>query len=179
MLAAQAACMSKWGLMPNIRMLVPDEWRILHNVRLCALRESPENFLSTYEREEEFDEIRWREEFRRGDWYVGMADGQPLDEPVSLVGITREPDTPAHQCFLEYLWVTPEFRRHRIASDMINFVLDRLKKSEIQTVFLWILDGNEGAKQLYKRLGFVSCNHRQPLEALPGRTEELMKLDLG
>jgi len=170
--------MSKWGLMPDIRMLAPDEWHFLHKVRVSALRESPRSFLSTYEREEKFDETSWRAEFSRGDWYVGIADGQPPDDPVSLVGITREPGTPAHQCFLEYLWVAPEFRGRGVAFDMINRVLDRLKRSGIRTVFLWVLDGNESAKRLYKRLGFVSCNHRQPLEAQPGRSEELMKMDL-
>jgi ribosomal protein S18 acetylase RimI-like enzyme len=169
--------MSKRGLMLDIRMLTPDEWPTLQNVRLSALRESPQNFLSTYEAA--LGETSWRAEFSRGDWYVGVADGQPPDEPISLVGFTREPDTPFDQCFLEYLWVMPEFRHCGIAFDMINFVLDRLKKSGIRTVFLWTLDGNESAMRLYKRLGFVSCNHRQPLEALPGRSEELMKLDLG
>lgn len=171
--------MSKWGLMPNIRMLVPDEWHILRDVRVSALHESPQNFLSTYEREEKFDEASWRAEFSRGDWYVGIADGQPPDEPVSLVGITREPAMPAHQRFLEYLWVMPGFRGRSIAFDMINLVLDRLKSSGIRTVFLWVLDGNKNAKRLYKRLGFVSCNYRQPLKAQPGRSEELMKMDLG
>jgi len=170
---------SNWDLVPDIKMLAPDEWRMLHNVRLAALRESPQNFLSTYEREEKLDEASWRAEFSRGDWYVGIADGQPPDDPISLVGITREPDTPAHQCFLEYPWVVPEFRGCGVAFDMINRVLDRLKRSGIRTVFLWVLDGNESARRLYKRLGFISCNHRQPLKARPGRSEELMKLDLG
>jgi RimJ/RimL family protein N-acetyltransferase len=171
--------MQKWDVMPDIRMLAPDEWRILRNVRLSALSESPQNFLTTYEREETFDEASWRAEFSRGDWYVGIAGGQSPHEAVSLVGITREPDTPTHQRFLEYPWVMPEFRCRGIAFDMIKLVLDRLKGSGIRTVFLWVLDGNESAMRLYKRLGFVSCNHRQLLEALPGRSEELMKLDLG
>jgi RimJ/RimL family protein N-acetyltransferase len=169
---------SKWGLMLNIRMLAPDEWHILRDVRVSALHESPQNFLSTYEREEKFDEASWRAEFSRGDWYVGIADGRPPDEPVSLVGITREPNAPANECFLEYLWVVPEFRGHGVAFDMINSILDRLKSSGIRTVFLWVLDGNKKAGRLYKRLGFISCNRREPLEARPGSSEELMKLDL-
>jgi hypothetical protein len=62
---------------------------------------------------------------------------------------------------------------------MTNLVLDRLKRSGIRTVFLWILDGNESAMRLFRRLGFISCNHHQPLEERPGRSEELMKLNLG
>ena len=62
---------------------------------------------------------------------------------------------------------------------MINEVLDRLKRSGVRTVFLWVLDGNGSAMRLYKRLGFVSCNRRQPLEGFPGRSEELMQRHLG
>jgi ribosomal protein S18 acetylase RimI-like enzyme len=98
---------------------------------------------------------------------------------VSLVGVTREHNTPAHQRFLEYIWVDPGFRRRGIAASMIRQVLDRLKQLGVRTVFLWVLDGNDSATRLYKRLGFASCNTRQPLEARPGRSEELMQLDLG
>jgi ribosomal protein S18 acetylase RimI-like enzyme len=160
-------------------MLAPDEWHILHEIRLSALRESPRAFLSRHQDEEAYDEASWRAEFVRGDWYVGIAEGQPADDPISLVGITHESRAPVHDRFLEYLWVAPEFRGRGVAFDMINRVLDRLKRSGVRTVFLWVLDGNDGAKRLYKRLGFISCNHRQPLKAQPGRSEELMKLDLG
>ena len=96
-----------------------------------------------------------------------------------MAGITREPGTPTDQCFLEYVWVAPGFRRHGNAFSMINEVLDHLKLSRVRTVFLWVLDGNDGAMRLYEQLGFVSCNHRQPLEAFPGRSEELMQRHLG
>jgi RimJ/RimL family protein N-acetyltransferase len=179
LLAARAAHMPKWDLMPDIRMLAPDDWRILHNIRLSALRESPQTFLSRYEDEQAYVEVDWRAEFIRGDWYVGIAEDHAADEPISLVGITRESRTPAHHRFLEYLWVTPEFRGRGVAFNMISLVLDRLTRSGVRTVFLWVLDGNESATRLYKRLGFISCNHRQPLKAQPGRSEELMKMDLG
>jgi ribosomal protein S18 acetylase RimI-like enzyme len=164
--------------MSDIKMIVPDDWPQLQKIRLSALRESPHAFLSTYERESKYDEERWRAEFARGDWYVATAGGPLADEPVSLVGITRERSNPPGRWFLEYLWVAPEFRCRGIAFSMINLVLDRLKRSGVRTVFLWVLDGNDSARRLYKRLGFVSCNYRQPLEEHPGRSEELMRLDL-
>jgi ribosomal protein S18 acetylase RimI-like enzyme len=131
-----------------------------------------------YRNEKTYDEGRWRAEFTRGDWYVGI-EGEQASQMVSLVGVTREPGTPTHERFLEYLWVDPGFRRRGIASGMIRQVLDRLKQLGVRTVFLWVLDGNDGATRLYKRLGFASCNNRQALEARPGRSEELMQLDLG
>lgn len=165
--------------MPDINLLTPDDWRKLREIRLSALSESPHAFLSTYEKESEYDQSKWRTEFARGDWYVGMVRVGSVDKPVSIAGITREPDTPAHQCFLQYVWVAPEFRRQRVAFNMIQEVLDRLKLSGVQTVFLGVLDGNSSAMGLYMRLGFVSCNSRQPLKGFPGRSEEIMQLNLG
>ena len=164
--------------MPHISLLKPDDWPTLRMLRLSALRESPHAFLSTYEEESKYDDSKWRTEFARGDWYVGMVRVESADKPVSIAGITRESGTPAHQCFLQYVWVAPEFRRQGIAFSMINEVLDRLKLSGVRTVSLGVLDGNRSAMRLYLRLGFVRSNHRQPLEEYPGRSEELMQLDL-
>jgi ribosomal protein S18 acetylase RimI-like enzyme len=165
--------------MPDISLLTPDDWRALRKIRLSALSESPHAFLSTYEKESEYDEFKWRAEFARGDWYVGMVRAGSVEKPVSIAGITRESGTPAHQCFLQYVWVAPEFRHQGVAFNMIKEVLDRLKLSGVRTVFLGVLDGNSSAISLYMRLGFVSSNNRQPLKGFPGRSEELMQLDLG
>jgi ribosomal protein S18 acetylase RimI-like enzyme len=160
---------------PDIKPLAPDDWRTLRKIRLSALADSPHAFISTYAQEQAYSEQEWRAEFNRGDWYAGIAGG----EPVSLAGVTREPGKPLSQCFLEYIWVSPDFRCQGVAFRMLSQVLERLRESGIRTVFLWVLDGNDGATRLYKRLGFVSCNYSQPLEAYPGRCEELMQLDFG
>jgi ribosomal protein S18 acetylase RimI-like enzyme len=160
--------------MPDMRVLEPDDWPTLRDIRLAALRESPLAFLSTHDQEKAFGPERWLSEFTRGNWHVGTIDGRP----VSLVGITREPETKAHECYLEYVWVAPEVRRRGVAFRMLTDLLDHLRASGISTVFLWVLDGNGGATRLYKRIGFVSSNLRQPLEARPGRSEELMHVTL-
>lgn len=160
--------------MLDIITLTRDQWAELRDIRLTALRDSPSAFLATYDREKEYGEERWRAEFIRGDWHIGLVDG----EPVSLLGTTREPDTPAHQCYLEYLWISPGYRRSRIASWMLGTVLTRLRATGLRTAFLWVLDGNEAATQLYKRLGFVSSDLRQPLPGREDRSEERMQLDL-
>ena len=160
--------------MPDVSVLDSDEWDTLRKVRLTALRESPDAFLSTYEREKYYGEDEWRAEFKRGDWNVGRLRGQL----VSLLGVTREPETPMHECYLEYIWVADRFRRSGVASRMLATVIDRLRGSGVRTVFLWILDGNDPAKRLYEQTGFVSTRRRQPLAARPGCSEELLRLDL-
>lgn len=162
-------------LMPDMKLLAPDQWFMLRDIRLRALRESPRAFLSTYEREKSHSEDQWRAEFNRGDWNIRFLG----DRPVGLLGTTREPDAPAHECYLEYLWVSPGCRRSGIAFSMVTVILGRLQTSGVRTAFLWVLDGNDAATRLYKRAGFVSTNYRQPLPADPERSEERMRLDLG
>jgi ribosomal protein S18 acetylase RimI-like enzyme len=155
-------------------LLTSDDWPRLRHIRLTALLESPRTFLATHEQEDGYGEDRWRAEFARGDWTIGLLDGRP----VSLIGTTREPHTPPGQCYIEYLWVAPECRRTGLASSMLTSVLDRLRAAGVRTAFLWVLDGNDPATRLYKQLGFVSTNRRQPLPADPTRSEELLRLDL-
>src|ERR1700722_6174603 len=90
-----------WVYMLDVKVLTPNDWRVLREIRLTALSESPEMFLSIYEQEAGYDESKWQSEFTRGDWYVGMAAPESPDKPVSVLGITREPDSPDHHCFLE------------------------------------------------------------------------------
>jgi len=164
--------MGKFGFVPDIKLLVPDEWLRLRDIRLSALRESPDAFLSTYEQEQDYSERQWRAEFARGDWNVGLIEGRP----VSLLGVTRESSTPEQECYLEYLWVSPECRRSGVARTMLTAIIERLRTSGMTTVFLWVLDGNEPAKRLYEHCGFTSTGLTQRPRRSPLRSEELMRL---
>ena len=55
--------MSESRFMPDIELLVPDDWRLLRRIRLTALKESPESFLAQYAEELTFSQDRWRSEF--------------------------------------------------------------------------------------------------------------------
>jgi ribosomal protein S18 acetylase RimI-like enzyme len=160
--------------MPDIELLTADQWPILRRIRLMALSQAPDSFIAKYEDEKEFDEVRWRAEFDRGQWSIGSH----LGSSVSLLGCTREERTPWYECFLEYLWVSPEWRNCGLGYSMLAHAIERLRQEGVRTAFLWVLDGNEPAVRLYRRFGFVSANYREPLECRPGRAEELMRLDL-
>jgi ribosomal protein S18 acetylase RimI-like enzyme len=166
--------MSRSGPMSDVRPLGPDEWSTLRDIRLAALRDSPNLFLSTYEKEKRYDEARWRAEFSRGCWNVCFLE----DGPMGLLGATRDPDSPVDTRYLEYLWVAPRSRRHGVARHMLKIVLDRLRVAGVRTALLWVLDGNDVAIHVYERAGFIRTNHSQPLKERPGRTEERLRMDL-
>jgi RimJ/RimL family protein N-acetyltransferase len=160
--------------MPDMEWLTPREWRTLRDLRLSALRDSPDLFLSSYAKEASFRGWQWRAEFDRGAWHVRTINGAA----VGLLGVTHEPDTSPLVRYIEYLWVAPPYRRTGIASGMLATALDYLRATGVRTALLWILDGNEAAMRLYERVGFVRTSLSQPLASRPGRWEEQMMFSL-
>ena len=159
--------------MVDFRYLKRKEWATLREVRLRALGESPEMFLATLSQESTYGRRKWRAEFKRGWWIVGLTS----DGPVSLVGVTYASDE--YRYYIEYMWVAPANRGSGIATNMLDFAFARLRRSGIHEIYLWILDGNEPASLLYKKKGFASNDVVHKLnEKKPGRTEEQLKLDL-
>jgi ribosomal protein S18 acetylase RimI-like enzyme len=168
------------GMLPGLQLrhLGRDEWQVLRDVRLNALRESPQSFLAEYEQEEKYGQERWQIEFDRGDWILGELG----DRYVCLTGVTRESGAPVHERYLEYVWVAPDFRRRGTALNMLSDIVGELEESGVRTVSLWTLwtpDGNDPARLLYERLHFITTNGRQKLESDPrGRWWERLRLDL-
>jgi ribosomal protein S18 acetylase RimI-like enzyme len=157
-----------------IEILASANWAELRDMRLKALRESPRAFLSTHEKELSWDPDKWLAEFDRGEWSVGFMAGQA----VCLLGATRTPGMPGHECYLEYVWVAPEQRGRGVADGLLTITFDRLRAAGVRTAFLYVLDDNSAARSLYKRMGFISANEPEPLAEYPGRSEQLLKRGL-
>jgi RimJ/RimL family protein N-acetyltransferase len=158
------------GVAPHI--MNEEEWTMLRKMRLAALHESPRAFLSSHSEEFGYEEQKWRAEFVRGEWTIEIRD----DKPVAFIGVTREQGTPPGECYLEYMWVCPPFRRCGVATDLIKAVLRRLLNQGFATIWLWVLDGNEPARRLYEKCGFTSTGLTQRPRRSPSRSEELMRL---
>ena len=158
----------------TVKKLTENEWPRLKDIRLAALQDDPSSFLSNHEREEAYDEQQWREEFSRGEWNIMLADAKE----IGLLGVTREKTMPIEECYLEYLWIARDFRRAGLGSTLLTVVLEDLRGAGIETVWLYILDGNHGALRFYQRFGFESTNERQLLPDHPAGSEERMKLRL-
>jgi ribosomal protein S18 acetylase RimI-like enzyme len=152
-------------------VLDADQWCTLRDARLTALKESPQSFLSKYEIEIAFGEERWREEFCRGEWIIVGEEGKP---PEALIGAVRSYDIPSTDRYLEYVWVSPKSRRSKLATNLINAVLRRLEAAGTDVVWLWILDGNEPARELYNKCGFTTTGERHRPKANRSLWEERM-----
>ena len=153
----------------SIRFLSRSEWHLLRDVRLGALRESPTAYLSSYETEARFEDGTWHQEVGHGIWLVFVSES---DAVLAVLGATTGPDIAASDRYLSYLWVAPDARRTGIATRLISEMLRHLRTTGVARAWLWVLDGNDAACSLYRKLGFVSTGLRQPLHKDPTRYEE-------
>lgn len=146
--------------MKTIR-LTGDDWRTLRDVRLAALADAPYAYGSTLEREQTFDEAEWRRKFEQGLFAVADVDGKA----VGLVGIyLPASDEP----MLIALWVDPAHRGRGASDALVTEVLRWAAEKNWSQVVLRVADGNDAARKLFSRHGFVPTGRRQPLESNPG-----------
>ena len=152
-----------------IRRVDEDDWQTVRDVRMRALRESPDAFGSTLTREERFAESHWRMRLRTSATWVALDDAQV---PRGLVSLVQEPGSPEDDRHVVSLWVAPEVRRRGVGWSLLDAVVRAAAAQEATTVSLWVADDNPSAVDLYVRAGFTRTGERQVLPRNPDRTEE-------
>lgn len=152
-----------------IRRVDEDDWQTVRDVRLRALRESPDAFGAALPREERFAESHWRMRVRTSATWVALDDD---GAPRGLVSLVQEPGSPEDDRHVVALWVAPEVRRQGIGWSLLDAVVRAGAADGATTVSLWVADDNASAIDLYVRAGFTRTGERQVLPRDPDRTEE-------
>jgi ribosomal protein S18 acetylase RimI-like enzyme len=133
-----------------VRALSPQDWKVCRDLRLAALRDSPDAFYSTYEENRDRDEAAWRAWPSRGvacgAWLGGV--------PVGMVGIATDPDADG-EADLFAMWVAPAARGSGVADALIRAALEWAAAAGARGVNLEVAPGNARAERVYARHGFV------------------------
>lgn len=162
----------KHGGMVNVREVKADEWELLRDVRLAALREAPYAFGSTYVREASFTEEQWRARLaaRSVNFFAfaeELADGEPVGLAAVFVG-----DGMAD---LVSMFVRPVARGRGAGEALVDAAADWARARGHDTLYLWVTEVNSAARKLYERCGFTPTGERQPLPSDPARPEIRMR----
>lgn len=153
-----------------IRRLTPADWRVWRAARLASLADAPYAFGSTLAREEAFAEADWR---RRLVPDAGMCAVAVLgDRTVGTIGAFTPPD--ADTPLLVGMWVHPDARGHGAGDALVGEVLTWARERGDQRVELRVADGNDAARRLFLRNGFVATGRREPLESAPTHGTEYL-----
>ncbi len=157
--------------MIEVRAVREDEWRDLRETRLAALKDTPQAFWSTYERDEALPEEAWRERAAAGSTFLAR-DG--TGRPVGMATGIAHPAHPATSRELVGMWVAPVARGHGVAAQLIEAVVDWARADGASELGLWFVDGNETARRVYERAGFALTGDHQDFPGDDPRTESRM-----
>ncbi len=150
-----------------VRAAAMEEWQVLRDVRLEALRDAPDAFLSTYAEQAELEEADWRRIISRGGTFLAYFPEGNTTKPAGLVrGDLEEPGTVQ----LMSMWVRPQARGCRVGEALVAAVIDWAVARNATSVHLWLIETNRNARMLYERCGFSPTGERQ---LLPSKTDRI------
>jgi RimJ/RimL family protein N-acetyltransferase len=160
----------------HIRQLTPSEAAAYREIRLEALRCSPEAFGSTFEAESARPLERFTERLT-----ASLVFGAFLD--AELVGIAgfmrREGAKDAHKGMLWGMYVRSGSRKAAVGRRLAEAVID-FARQRVELLQLTVVSDNEPARRLYASLGFVEYGIERNALKQDGRyyDEVLMAKDL-
>ena len=152
-----------------VRRLQPDDWQVFRDIRLAALADSPSAFASTLAREQAFTEADWRWRLLNGCSVV--ATNGASGEPLGLAGGYLHEGVPE----LIAMWVHPAQRGTGAADAMVEAVAAWAREQDADRLRLWVVEGNDRAERVYRRLGFAHTGAAQPVPGNPSLTEVQME----
>ncbi|MEV5961843.1 GNAT family N-acetyltransferase [Kribbella sp. NPDC051952] len=149
----------------ELATLGTDEWQVLRELLLRALKDSPAAYISDYESEAARTETGWRERFVNVQWVVARLG----DRTIGLAAARRVEDRAPDERHIESVWVDPRHRRTGVLRAMLRHLMEM--EPSVRTWLVWVLDDNLLGRRVYERLGFRSTLESQPLEDGTGRRE--------
>ena len=142
----------------DIRLLAPADWRILRDIRLRALIDSPRAFTSHHHLERKWTEHQWRQRCRVATWAVALESGTA----IGIAGLVNDhPEEPQH---VESIWVAPTHRRRGVSRSLLNPMVETARRAGLVELLLWVLEDNLLARRVYAHLGFQWTGERKPVD---------------
>jgi len=153
--------------MVEVREVGPDDWLIMRDVRLAALRDAPYAFASTYAREAQLTEDEWRRRASGRNSFLAYLPELGAVPAGIAAGIEDGPGA----FELVSMWVRPQARGRTAGSALITAVVDWARARGACALHLWVTENNKPARRLYERCGFTPTGERQPLPSDPRLAE--------
>jgi GNAT superfamily N-acetyltransferase len=164
----------------TVRALGEDDWATYRQMRLAALQESPDAFVSTYEEESAYEEDFWRLRMRRSIRLLAERDDRPVG--VASLGDAISVDDDVVQKALSSvaelfaMWVEPESRGTGVAWRLVDAAAAQARQDNRSHLMLWVVVDNGRAVAFYSSAGFRPSDSRRPVRTDESLTEMAMVL---
>ena len=135
----------------QIRRLTPADAILYRQIRLAGLKNNPEAFGSTFDRESAQPLSWFRERLGSSQVFGAFRD----TELLGIAGLAiHNGEKEAHKGLLWGMYVRPDARNVGIGRRLVEAVIETARQ-RVELIQLSVVVGNEPARQLYARLGFV------------------------
>jgi RimJ/RimL family protein N-acetyltransferase len=135
----------------EVRRLLPMDAALYRDIRLEALKLSPEAFGSSFEAEHA-EALTWFADRLESSAVFGAFDGADL---VGTAGFfIRQGRKESHKGALWGMYVQPGARKAGVGKQLAKAVIDHLRQ-HVELIQLTVVSGNEPARRLYDSLGFI------------------------
>ena len=150
----------------KIRQLTPGDAALYRSIRLEGLKESPEAFGSTFDAEFTKPLAWFFDRLSSSVVFGAIRDAKLLDAKIldakilgaKILGVAgfavRDGEKEAHKGLLWGMYVRPDARGAGVARRLVEAVI-AYARPHVELIQLSVVVGNEQARRLYARLGFV------------------------
>lgn len=166
--------------MISVRPIKPNEWREYRDVRLRALRDSPDAFGSTYAAEEKSTDDMWIARI-----HAATSSGRDCalfathHEIVCGLVWCKLSATDSGTADIYQMWVDPATRGSGAGQALLDAAVAWARKRYARRVRLGVTDGDSAAMRLYKRYGFRKIGDLEPLREGSRLQARTLELELG
>jgi len=134
-----------------IKKLDKNDWREWREIRLEALKKSPDSFISSHAEESKNPDEIWIEQLKSFTKFGYFID----DKIIGCCGLSIEKATKiSHTATLFGMYIKDEARGNGAGFALVNFVKNYAKKNHIKHLYLGCNAENYRAVKLYKKCGF-------------------------
>lgn len=141
--------------MDNIEIikLDPSRWREYKELRLEALKDSPQAFLVTYNDELAQPDEKWQNRIKEEGIKLFAKDNTKL---IGMVGAyTERFGSIRHVAKIWGTYVNPDYRSKGVGQRLMEEVISEIKKMpQVSKINIEVVETQIGAWGLYKKLGF-------------------------
>lgn len=139
-----------------IRILNEADAQKYQEIRLSALKNNPESFGSTYEREREFSRELVAERIKPAKDQFVLGAFNDENSMLGTVTFVREKGLKfCHKGDVFGMYVKAEHRRMGLGRSLMQTLIKEAKKCEgLEQIRLTVVSSNESAKKLYQSIGF-------------------------
>ncbi|MBS4172703.1 GNAT family N-acetyltransferase [Bacillus sp. FJAT-49736] len=141
----------------NIRILKENDAPIYQDLRLKGLKNNPEAFGSTYERESAFTLQMIEERIKPSEDKFVLGAFNPSDLLVGIVTFMRETSLKtSHKGNIFGMFVASEVRGQGVGRLLLLDLIERARNFDgMEQLNLTVVSNNTAAKKLYSSLGFT------------------------